>query len=206
VKNLVRKAKGLGIEIFNGAVVERLEELGQSVSINLANKTSIVAKKSIIATNGFASQLLDGLDLTPARNQVIVTEPIDDLQFRGTFHFDRGYYYFRNVDLHDGSGKQRILLGGGRNLNPEEETTAKFGLTPTIQARLEELLHHVIFPKRSLNIEYRWSGILGVGQAKHPIVQRTSPSIIAAVRLGGMGVAIGSMTGEMASKMILEVL
>jgi hypothetical protein len=33
----------------------------------------------------------------PARAQVLITEPIDNLDVRGTFHLDCGYYYFRNI-------------------------------------------------------------------------------------------------------------
>jgi hypothetical protein len=54
------------------------------------------------------------------------TEPIDNLDVRGTFHLDCGYYYFRNIG-------DRILLGGGRNLDFETETTTEFAQTEIIQ-------------------------------------------------------------------------
>jgi hypothetical protein len=46
---------------------------------------------------------------------------------------DRGYYYFRNV------GNQ-ILLGGGRNLDFDAETTIELAQTEIIQNKLEQLL------------------------------------------------------------------
>ena len=46
--------------------------------------------------------------ITPARGQIIVTEPIDDLPWTGCHHFDEGFYYFRNIG-------NRVLLGGARN-------------------------------------------------------------------------------------------
>ena len=45
-------------------------------------------------------------------------------------------------------------------------------------------------------IEHRWSGIMGVGQQKKPIVKQLSNNVYCGVRLGGMGVAIGSLIGK----------
>ena len=53
---------------------------------------------------------------------MLITKPLENLHFRGTFHLDKGYYYFRNID-------QRILFGGGRNLDFETEETTEFGET-----------------------------------------------------------------------------
>ena len=55
----------------------------------------------------------------PARAQVLITKPIENLDIKGTFHLDKGYYYFRNIE-------NRILFGGGRNLDFEGETTTEF--------------------------------------------------------------------------------
>jgi hypothetical protein len=44
---------------------------------------------------------------------------------------DQGYYYFRNGD--------RILLGGGRNLDFDVENTTEFAQTEIVQNKLEEL-------------------------------------------------------------------
>ena len=98
----------------------------------------------------------------------------------------------------------RLLLGGGRNLNFEGETTDEFGHTDQIQDALRELLRTVIFPRTEVTIDQWWSGILGVGDQKSPIIRRHSPRITLAVRMGGMGVAIGSLVGAAAAEMLLE--
>ena len=105
----------------------------------------------LLATNGFASELIEG-DIKPARAQVLITKPIENLSIKGTFHLDRGYYYFRNVE-------NRILFGGGRNLDFEGETTTEFGQTKIIQDQLEQLLKDVILPRQNFEIEHRWSVI-----------------------------------------------
>ena len=145
-------------------------------------------KKLAICTNGFASQFINE-DVKPARAQVLVTEKIPNLPFKGTFHMENGYYYFRNID-------QRILFGGGRNLDIEGETTTHIGTSDLIQANLEERLRKFILPNKSVKIEYRWAGIMGIGKTKSPIIKSIHPNVCIGVRMGGMGVAIGSEVGK----------
>ena len=133
--------------------------------------------------------------MLPARAQVLVTKPIENLSIKGTFHFDEGYFYFRNID-------DRILFGGGRNLDFETETTREFGQTHKVQEELERLLKQVILPQTPFEIDRRWSGILGVGKQKSPIVKPMSDNVYAGVRLGGMGVAIGTLIGRRLADMV----
>jgi glycine/D-amino acid oxidase-like deaminating enzyme len=65
-----------------------------------------------------------------------------------------------------------------------------------IQNHLEDLLKNVILPTTPFEIEHRWSGIMGIGISKKPIVQQVSNHVYCGVRMGGMGVAIGSLIGK----------
>ncbi len=176
-----------GILLLNAVEVETFSEGQQGVHVR-TNGFELDTKKLFIATNGFARQLVEE-DVQPARAQVLITKPVKNLPFQGTFHLDEGYYYFRNVD-------KRILLGGGRNLDFETEKTTTFGQTERVQSELERLLHEVIVPGVYLEVDRRWSGIMGVGPQKMPIVKQLSNNVFCGVRLGGMGVAIGSVIGR----------
>ena len=88
------------------------------------------------------------------------------------------------------------MLGGGRNLDFKTEETTEFGKTKVIQNKLEELLKTMILPNKTIEIEHRWSGIMGVGNQKKVIVKNLSNNVACGVRLGGMGIAIGSMIGK----------
>jgi hypothetical protein len=74
-------------------------------------------------------------------------------------------------------------------------------LTETIQSSLEALLYNTITPKFKPVIEHRWSGIMGVGEEKKPIVEKIGKRIAVGVRMGGMGVAIGSQVGKQLSEL-----
>lgn len=184
---LMREAIANNIIILNQQTVMAFQDSEKGVQLT-TNDFTFTSKKVLFATNGFAGQITEGA-VRPARAQVLITEPIPDLDIKGTFHIDGGYYYFRNIG-------DRILFGGGRNLDFEGETTTEFGLTEKIQNRLEQLLTEVILPNKEYKIEHRWSGIMGLGSHKKPIVERLSDNVYCGVRLGGMGVAIGSLVGQ----------
>jgi glycine/D-amino acid oxidase-like deaminating enzyme len=183
---LLRQAYADNILILNRQNVTAFSETQSGVEVAI-DDLSFTTKKLLFTTNGFASKLTNNA-VRPARAQVLITEPIPDLDIKGTFHLDKGYYYFRNFG-------ERILFGGGRNLDFEGETTTEFGQTALIQNQLEKLLREVILPGRDFAIEHRWSGIMGMGASKKPIVEQLSENVYCGVRLGGMGVAIGSLIG-----------
>jgi glycine/D-amino acid oxidase-like deaminating enzyme len=183
---LLREAVLNNILILNSQAVTAFHERQDDVQVNL-NGFVFTTKKLLFATNGFAGTLTNGA-VKPARAQVLITEPIPNLDIKGTFHMDRGYYYFRNIN-------NRILFGGARNLDFEGETTTDFGHTEIIQNKLEQMLREVILPNTDFRVDHRWSGIMGMGTHKNPIVQQLSDHVYCGVRLGGMGVAIGSKVG-----------
>ncbi|MGO4771580.1 NAD(P)/FAD-dependent oxidoreductase [Flavobacterium sp. W22_SRS_FK3] len=186
MQELLKEAVAANILILNQQTVTSYGDTGNHVEVVL-HDFSFISKKILFATNGFANTLTKGA-VQPARAQVLITEPIADLDIKGTFHLDKGYYYFRNIG-------DRILLGGGRNLDFETENTTEFGRTKIVQNKLEDLLKNVILPNQDFQIAHRWSGIMGVGNSKKPIVSQLSENVFCGVRLGGMGVAIGSLIG-----------
>ena len=185
--SLLQKAMANNIMILNHIEVTAFHENNTGVLISF-DDFSFISKKLLFATNGFAQKLTNN-QVKPARAQVLITEPIPNLDIKGTFHLDKGYYYFRNID-------DRILFGGGRNLDFSGETTTEFGQTELIQNHLEKLLKEVILPNTDFKIAHRWSGIMGMGSSKNPIVEQISDNVFCGVRLGGMGVAIGSLIGK----------
>jgi len=190
MKNLISKAQSLGIEYKTRNQVVALDEDNTGVLVHIKDEEGrIRANKVFICTNAFSKTLLPELDLKPGRGQVLITKPIPGLSLKGTFHFDQGYYYFREID-------GRILFGGGRNIDFINEESTLDELNEKIQHDLEQKLRHLILPSYEVAIDQRWTGIMAFGSQKKPIVKAISPRIFAGVRLGGMGVAIGSQLGE----------
>lgn len=192
MRAMIDCALHLGIEIKTGAAVSRFEEHNDLVTVLVPDTLrgdiwQLRCRKLLICTNAFTRQLLPDEDVTPGRGQVMVTSPIEGLKFKGVYHFDKGYYYFREIN-------GRVLLGGGRNKDFAGETATDLALSNHIQAHLEQQLREVILPGASFRIDYRWAGIMGFGSNKQPLIKAFSDKVFGAFRMGGMGVALGTET------------
>ena len=192
---LLQKVAALGIAIFNQCEVLSFTEEGEFIMIQ-THSVLFKTRKIVFATNGFTNQLLPEIDIKPARGQVLITEPIKNLKINGTYHYDEGYYYFRDID-------NRVLLGGGRNLNFKAEESNELKVTTIIQEKLEQLLHDVVLPNQQVKIDYRWSGIMGFGDELEPIIKKLRNGVYLAARCNGMGVALGSLTGQEIAGLVL---
>lgn len=196
MSSLIKLVQKNEITILNGVNVEAINDIKTHVCLK-TNVGEFIANKLIVATNGFAKELLKINDVQAARAQVLITKPIKNLKIKGTFHYQQGYYYFRNIN-------GRLLFGGARNTDMTNEMTSEFSITKKIQNKLDEKLRHMILPTTNFEIEHRWVGIMGVGSEKKPIIKYVSQNVIAAVRMGGMGVAIGSLVGKKAADLAGE--
>ncbi|MBB3697867.1 FAD-dependent oxidoreductase [Flammeovirga yaeyamensis] len=192
---LLKIARSKDIEILTGIEVKQLNEESKNVLITTDKKLEFKAEQVAVCVNAFASKLLPQYKIQPGRGQVVITKPIQNLPIEGTYHYDRGYYYFRNVG-------DRLLIGGGRHLAYEAETTTEFATTTQITQPINELLKEVILPGVDFEIEQEWSGIMGFGDKKEPIIEKLSDKIAVGIRMGGMGIAIGSEVGHELSNLI----
>ena len=199
MKNLIQLVSSMGVEIKTGCEVLSFNEHSNQVEIIcnnpiLKNELILKSNKLFICTNAFAKKLLPQANVTPGRGQVLITKPIPDLKFKGIFHFEEGYYYFREY-------KGCILFGGGRNIDKQTEETTEFALNQAIQQSLIEKLQTIILPNQAFEIDLQWTGIMAFGPTKKPIIEPYSDKVFVGVRMGGMGIAIGSEVGFLLAEM-----
>lgn len=194
IRALLDLAISQGIEVKTGASVssffeekDRMEVL--VASCNKKESYSLQCETLCICTNAFTPHLLPDEDLVPGRGQIVLTKPIPNLQLKGIFHYDEGYYYFREIE-------GRVLLGGGRNLDFSAEQTEEFAVSALIQNSLEEMLTTMILPGQQFELDMRWAGIMAFGKSKSPIIRSFSNRLFGAFRFGGMGVALSSLAAQ----------
>jgi len=202
MRSLIDYCLHLGIEIKTGCEVYNIEEAGDAVNVTVNHEylnEQIVFKgqQTVVCTNAFTRHFYPLIDVQPGRGQVLITKPIEGLKLKGVFHFDKGYYYFRNVG-------NRVLFGGGRNMDFEGEETTDFAYNNKVQQVLINKLQEIILPNQPFEVEDWWTGIMAFGQSKRPILARQSQRIFIGVRMGGMGVAIGSRVGAQLAQMVLN--
>lgn len=195
-------ASTLGIRILSGvSVVEVDHEEGRVLAEKRDKKEVFEFKggKVAICTNAFTQKLWPASPLEPGRGLILLSKPIEGgIPWKGAFHLDKGYVYFREEE-------GRLLIGGARNKDFEGEKTTEFGVNPQIREQLERLTREVIFPGRAVDWEMEWTGIMAFGPKKTPVIQKIGSKSAVAVRLGGMGVAIGWQVGKELGELLSEM-
>lgn len=192
MKTLLNYAGILQIRVLSGVDVKNIENTSQGAEVHCesnGHSVNFKAPQVAICTNAFTKQFLPDEEIIPGRGQVLCTNEIEGLKFTGIFHFDEGYYYFRNY------GK-RVIFGGGRNMDFETENTHEFGLNERIQKQLNYFLDEMILPGVDYKIEDQWSGIMAFNENKTPLVKRINEHMVVGARLNGMGVALASKIAD----------
>ncbi len=185
----------LGVELYSGVHVLSFEECNERVEV-ISNMGKWESEHVIITTNAFACDLIPDLDVQPKRNQVVISKPIAH-DLRSTYHAEKGYIYFRPV-------QNRILIGGMRHLFPRSENTAERENTDEVISALQNFASEKILNGRPFEVDMQWSGIIAMGNKKSPIIERHSERVGIAVRMGGMGVAIGTSVGREVTELMLQ--
>jgi glycine/D-amino acid oxidase-like deaminating enzyme len=174
---------GQDVKFFFGTEVENIDTSNKTAIIRTKNLGDFEALHVCICTNAFSNLFLPAQNIKPGRGQVLITKPIKNLPFNKTFHFDKGYFYFKNVG-------NRVLFGGGRNLDFEGENTAEFGITEMIINQLKHYMTDYILPNTHYEIDHIWSGIMAFNESKTPFSEIIQANLSASVCMNGMGVAL----------------
>ena len=194
VKALTQKVMAAGVTILYGMEVTDVTDLGKRFVISAANGLVYNANKILYCTNGFTNLLVPEANVIPARGQVLVTNAISNLSLKGTFHYNQGFYYFRNAG-------NRVLLGGARNQAFDQEKTTDLNTTAIIQHELERFLAEHILKGKEYEITHRWSGIMGFTHNKEPQILSTGNNALAVIACNGMGVALSPIIAERVAAM-----
>jgi glycine/D-amino acid oxidase-like deaminating enzyme len=194
MRALIDYASSLGIKIINGCEAESINEKENHVKVITQSHSGIDkiyfnAKSVIVCANAFTGKFYPEMNIKPGRGQVIVTKPIPGLKFKGVFHFDEGFYYFRNFE-------NRVIFGGGRNMDFETEETSEIESNEIILNDLIEKLDNIILPGQDYEVDYNWSGIMGFNDSKRPEIKKISDRITTAISCNGMGIALSSFVAK----------
>ena len=200
---LQQKALSLGVVIRYGSQAKRPRNVSGGLEIPVKNPRGkpLMFRASAVAVcvNGYMNDLLPEYNIQPGRGQILVTEPLSKpLKFSAPCHMGKGFWYFRTLP------DNRILLGGGRNLFPSQETTTQLETTANIMAPLKAILQQVIVPGEEPRIDYAWAGLMGFANDHLPRVEAVpgQPHLIIGFGCNGMGVARGYHTGQQTASLL----
>lgn len=185
MRALLAKVLSTGVEVRFNTAVQRIQES----TVRLQSGIEVEGKQLLLATNGFTSEFLPQAGIQPARGYVMVTGPLPGHSWKRTYHYDKGYVYFRDLG-------ERLLIGGARNQDLTTETTTREGVNETVKQSLVSFADQVLQLSENWRIDYEWSGIMGFGRSKTPLVKQHNDRMFVAAGLGGMGVALGMKVGQ----------
>lgn len=194
--NLYKTLVSQDVKFLFGTEVENIDTSHKTAIIKTKNLGDFEAQHVCICTNAFSNLFLPAQNIKLGRGQVLITKPIKNLPFNKTFHFDKGYFYFKNVG-------DRVLFGGGRNLDFEGENTADFGTTEIIINQLKQYLNDYILPNTHHEIDQIWTGIMAFNESKTPFSEIIKSNLSSSVAMNGMGVALAPyLSKELAEKLV----
>ncbi|RFM27584.1 NAD(P)/FAD-dependent oxidoreductase [Deminuibacter soli] len=197
VQCLQQLVREMGVEIINGITVTGCTPSGRGIELQSNQQLRFTATQALFCINAFTPQLFPEVNIIPGRGQILLTDPIEGLALNGTFHFDEGYYYFRNLG-------NRILLGGARNTAFAAEQTTDIAVSDEIQTVLEAFLNRHFITARPVTIAQRWAGIMGFTANKQPLLQQTQRGAWVVSACNGMGVALSPIMAQVVAERLTK--
>jgi len=179
---------GLEVQSIGGGVAEVV--MG-------AETHEVRYRHAFVATNAFSSSLHPKTPVRPGRGQVIVTSPVASERQRALGYLNEGYDYFRWLG-------DRLLIGGGRHLHPEENGPIELTPTDDVGAYLTRTAARVI-GHDDFAVDHHWAGIMGFHEGRHlggPPREALDATTDVVAGFGGMGVAL---TPAVAADIVAEL-
>jgi len=193
LNRLLQKATNVGVEVRWNTPVDRIEK----GSVILDDGLILQADKILSAVNGFSKKLIPESSVDPARGYIFVTKPLTKMPWKGTFHYNKGYVYFRDLG-------NRLLIGGARDVDKTTETSYTNDINPKIKNWLLDFTADKLGIDTDWEMEQEWTGTMGFGNTKSPECFKVKDGIWIAAGLGGMGVALGMNLGKRVAEMMGE--
>lgn len=159
------------------------------------------ARTVVLATNAFTRTLMPELAswVVPGRGQILVTEPTAQF-IRGPCYYTPTLTYFRQLPTGE------VLLGGFRNLSPQDEATLADETTSVIQSALDDFLFQHLPTASALKVKHRWSGAMAFTPDGQPLVGELpgKKGLFVQVGCSGHGMGLGFALGKLLADHILH--
>ncbi|MGB0960890.1 MAG: NAD(P)/FAD-dependent oxidoreductase [Halocynthiibacter sp.] len=195
VLGLARLAAHAGVRIFEQSEV--LDISDESTPQIRTQNAMISAGKVIVACNGYIGNLLPKVarHVMPINNYIVATKPLEkatqEAIIKGNVAVADSKFvvnYFRFSDDH------RLLFGGTESY--------RYKFPQNIETAVRRPLGEV-FPQLSqVKIDYAWGGTLGITRTRMPHFDRVSKNVISMSGFSGHGVAMGTLSGQIAADYI----
>ncbi|MCP3674692.1 MAG: FAD-binding oxidoreductase [Gammaproteobacteria bacterium] len=190
-----RAAKELGAQIFEQSRVTEIKH-GEKVKV-LTEVGSVSAKYLVLCGNAYMGELVPKLSkkILPSNSSVIATAPLPELLAKSVMPSDVAVCDPRTaLDYFRLSADNRLLFGGLSNYT---------GLEPSnLKATMAKKMLKVFPQLEGIDIEYGWSGQMGIGINRMPQMGRLADNAFYVQAYSGHGVAPTHIMGRVIAEMI----
>jgi glycine/D-amino acid oxidase-like deaminating enzyme len=195
---LLDLSRSRGAELFHANAVD-FDGSGSRVFVRLDHGEEIEAQHVVLATGYVMPEIVSPTIHSVASSWAIATRPQPQNIWKGgalIWEDSEDYNYARTTV--DG----RIVFGGEDDegiIKPNERDAAIPGKTAALGRKLR-----VLWPKASIDIEYRWAGTFDTTQDGLPLIGRVPghSNIFAAYGYGGNGITFSCLAAELIAALI----
>jgi glycine/D-amino acid oxidase-like deaminating enzyme len=194
----MNRVRANGVDIFEGVRCLSHEKKNEDIYIRTSGP-SLSTKQLLVCTNGEAGELLKGAAVHQVQNHVFVFAPKDGVDWSGNLHAESGYIYARNIG-------HRLLVGGARHITTDKGQELGNN-DEEVRSYLMDFASEYLWTKSKNELpqpEFEWTGYLGVGPQKTPLLKEWTPGVFALCRLSGMGVALSTYLGQKTAAKLIE--
>lgn len=190
-----RAAQSLGVKFFENSPV---------ISITHGEKPAVHTRQGKVITNtvllaGNAYHRLERPKMSgkifPAAGGIVVTEPLTEGVVKRINPKDLAVYDCRFVlDYYRLTADKRLLFGGGANYSGRPSRNIAAELRPAIEKTFPRL--------KGVNIDYQWSGMMGIVMNRIPQLGKVSNNVYFAQGYSGHGIATSHIVSEIMANAI----
>ena len=185
----------MGVQIYELTRVSYLQQGSQPVVTTEAGQ--VKAKHVVLCGNAYLGNLVPKLDrrILPANSSVVTTQPLSQTQLQDLIPNNRAICDPRTaLDYYRLTADGRLLFGGLSNYTGREPSN----LFATMQTKI-----HKVFPQlQGVELEYGWSGQMGIGINRMPQLGRLGGNVYYVQAYAGHGVAPTHIMGRIIAEMI----
>ena len=149
---LQEKVSKAGVVSFTQAEVLQIDDYNQGKKVlvkTLGESVELIATQVALCTNAFSKRFMPEENIEPGRGMILLSKPNEAFNWKGSFHYHEGYNYFRTIN-------NRLLIGGGRHLDREGETTLENGINKKIEDSLKSDLRMLFGAESHIEIDQAW--------------------------------------------------
>ncbi|WP_241730063.1 NAD(P)/FAD-dependent oxidoreductase [Pseudomonas sp. SST3] len=190
-------AQSLGVRLFEGAAVERID-YGPQVRVHTA-EGSVRAKHLVLACNAYLRGLQPALagKVLPAGSYIIATEPLPEALAHELLPQNMAVCDQRvALDYFRLSGDNRLLFGGACHYSGRDPKDIAAYMQPKMLK---------VFPQlQGTIVDYQWGGMIGIGANRLPQIGRLTdhPNVYYAQAYSGHGLNATHLAGRLLAEAI----